>query len=317
MKYYLGIDLGGTNIAAGVVDESHNFLAKYSIPTKAKRPFEEVVADLAVAGRHVLADAGLKETDISYVGIGTPSNINPANHHVIFANNLGWVDRDLAGEFQKHWDVPVFVANDADVAALGEVYNGAAKGYDNVLMITLGTGIGGGFVIGKKIFLGGDGFGCEPGHSVLVHDGFPCSCGNRGCFEVYASITGLIRETINYMRAYPKSVMWELCGNDLNKVSGRTAFEAAKQGDEGGLVVYDNYTGYLASGITSMINTFRPQAIIIGGGISREGDFLLEPVRKKVISRILAPNLMKPPEIIAAQLGGDAGILGAAMAGVK
>ncbi len=315
MKYYLGIDLGGTNIATSVIDENYHFLARHSIPTLGNRPFEFVVKDMADAGREVLRKAGLTEKDIDYVGIGAPSTIEPNTQHIVFANNLGWKNADLAGEFKKYWDIPVKIANDADCAALGESLAGAAKDYDSVMMLTLGTGVGGSFIMDKKIYLGGNGYGCEPGHSTLVYNGVRCTCGRRGCLEAYASVTALIRETIEMMAMYPNSLMREMCGNDISKVDGRTAFDAAKKGDEAAIRVVENYEGYLAAGIGSLVISFRPSVVILGGGLSNEGENLLGPVRRLVHDTLYAADLIAPPAILKATLGNDAGIIGAAMLG--
>lgn len=315
MKYYLGIDLGGTNIATGVIDENFRFVARHSVSTLGTRPFDVVVRDMADAARAVLKKAELTEADITYVGIGAPSTIDPKTRCVVFANNLGWKDADLIGEFQKSWDIPVLLANDADCAAFGESLTGAAKDYSNVLMLTLGTGVGGSIIMDKKIFLGGNGYGCEPGHSTLVYNGVPCTCGRRGCLEAYASVTALIRQTIETMANYPTSLMRELCGYDLRKVSGRTAFDAAKKGDEAALLVVENYVGYLVAGIGSLVTTFRPAVVLLGGGVSHEGEYLIEPVRRLVSETIYAADLMEPPDILRATLGNDAGIIGAAMLG--
>lgn len=315
MNYYLGIDLGGTNIAVGVIDENYKFVARHSVPTLARRPFEAVIKDMAEAAKEVLRMAGLNETDISYVGIGAPSTIDPNNGHIVFANNLGWKDADLVGEFKKHWDIPVKIANDADCAALGEAYAGAAKEFDNVLMLTLGTGVGGSFIIDKKIYLGGNGYGCEPGHTTLVYNGVTCTCGRKGCLEAYASVTALIRQTIEMMASYPTSLMYEICGNDIRRVNGKTSFDAAKRGDEAGLRVVENYVSYLAAGISSMITAFRPGVVILGGGVSNQGDYLIDPVRRLIRETSYASELMEPPEILKAELGNDAGIIGAALLG--
>lgn len=312
MKYYLGIDLGGTNIATGVLDESYHFLAHHNVSTLGTRPFEVVVRDMATAAQEVLAKAGLTEEDIDYVGIGAPSTIDPNTRHVVFANNLGWKDADLAGEFRKSWNIPVRIGNDADCAALGEALAGSAKDYDSMMLLTLGTGVGGSFILNKKIYLGGNGYGCEPGHSVLVYNGALCTCGRRGCLEAYASVTALIQQTIEMMAAYPRSLMRELCENDLRKVSGRTAFDAAKKGDEAALRVVENYVNYLSAGIVSLVTSFRPAVVLLGGGISNEGDYLLEPVRRLVRETLYNADLIEAPAILRASLGNDAGIIGAA-----
>ncbi|MEM1483512.1 ROK family protein [Oscillospiraceae bacterium PP1C4] len=317
MKYYLGIDLGGTNIAVGIIDENYKFVAEHETPTLGCRPFEIIVADMADAAKKALENAGLTTKDIEHVGIGAPSTVDPTTRHLVFANNLNWVDVDVIGEFKKHMDVPVYLANDADCAAYGEALAGAAKDYTNVMMLTLGTGVGGGIILDKKIFLGGNGHGSEPGHSTLVMDGEPCTCGRRGCLEAYASVTALIRDTIRAMAADPTSVMHEMCGDDMRKVNGRTAFDAAKKGDKTGLEVVENYRHYLAVGISSFITLFRPEVIILGGGVCNEGEYLLEPLRKEVNATAYAADLMPETPIIKAALGNNAGIIGAAFLGAQ
>ena len=316
MKYYLGIDLGGTNIVAGVVDEQYKIIQKSERPTQLKRSYEEIVADMAATAIDALTATGLTRTDVSYVGIGVPSTINPITQQVVFANNLGWKNKDLVSEFQKSWNIKVCVGNDADCAALGECYVGAGRDYDNIIMITLGTGVGGGIVLNKKVFLGGDNIGVEPGHTVLVHDGFPCTCGQKGCLEAYASVTALIRQSIDAMLVYPHSLMWEECGYDLNKVEGRTSINAARRDDPAAKEVVEQYINYLASGLGSMVTILRPQALVIGGGLSNAGEFLLQPLREKVATSIYAPDIMGCPPVIRAELGNDAGIIGAAVVGL-
>lgn len=315
MKHYLGIDLGGTKFAVGVIDENFRFLARRSVSILETRSFEKIAKSMAAAAREVLAKAGLTEKDIGCVGIGAPSTIEPGTQHVVFANNLGWKDADLAGEFRRHWDIPVRVANDADCAALGECCAGAAKDYFDVLMLTLGTGVGGSFVIDKKIYAGGSGYGCEPGHSLLVFNGELCTCGRRGCLEAYASVTALIRQTVEMMARHPESLMCEACGFDMRKVNGRTAFDAAKKGDGAAKRVVEDYIGYLSAGISSLVTTFRPSAVILGGGLSNEGEYLIAPVRRLVSGSLYAAGLIEPPAILKAVLGNDAGIIGAALLG--
>ena len=317
MKYYLGIDLGGTNIAVGIVSENYEFVADYKTPTLSQRGFEPIVADMADAAQKALEKAGLTLQEIEHVGIGAPSTIDPVTNRMVYANNLDWVDADIIAEFKKHMSVAVYLANDADCAAYGEALAGAAKDYANVLMLTLGTGVGGGFILDKKIFLGGNGHGCEPGHCTLVMDGEPCTCGRSGCLEAYASVTALIRDTIRAMAADPHSIMHELCEDDMRKVSGRTAFDAARRGDQAGQAVVDRYIHYLAAGISSFVTTFRPECVILGGGVCNEGDYLLDPLRKEVHDTAYAPDLMPETPILRATLGNDAGIIGAAFLGAQ
>lgn len=317
MKRYLGIDLGGTNMVAGVVDEKFNLLNTCRTSTDSKRSFEEIVADMAMVAKKALSESGLSEQDIDYVGIGAPSMVNPKTNRLIFANNLGWRNVDIGAEFQKSWDIPVKLGNDADCAALGEVLAGVAKEHSSALMITLGTGVGGGIVIDNKLFLGGEGMGVEPGHFTLIYNGAYCSCGRRGCLEAYASVTALIRQTIDRMVVSPHSLMWEECGKDLNKVSGRTSFDAARRGDEAAIEVVTEYIDYLGVGIASLVTAIRPEAVIIGGGISNEGDSLIIPLKKVVYDNLYAKDIIAPPPILKAKLGNSAGIIGAALLGIQ
>ncbi len=314
-EYYLGIDLGGTNIAVAVIDDSYNFISKYKTPTLGRRSFAEVVADMADACKKAVEEAKLTLGDITHVGIGVPSTIDPDTRNVVFANNLGWRDLDIIGEFKKHIDLPIYVANDADCAAYGESIAGAARDYSHVLMLTLGTGVGGGIIMDNKIFTGGNGHGCEPGHTTLVMDGIACTCGRKGCLEAYGSVTALIRDTICAIVSHPDSLMYDLCEGDMNKVSGRTAFDAAKQGDKAAQQVVDNYIHYLAVGLSSFVTCLRPEVILLGGGVSNEGDNLLIPLREKVFSYAYAGELMPKTPILKATLGNDAGIIGAAFLG--
>jgi len=315
MKYFLGIDLGGTNMAIGIVDGKTQIVASHSVPTRSYRSFEEVVKDMALTVKDTLQRAGLKETDIDYVGIGVPSTIDPKTKKLLYANNLGWKNRDLITEFKKHWDIDVFVGNDADCAALGEAMSGEAKQYDSVLVITIGTGVGGGMILNKRIFIGGDGTGFEPGHLIIKEGGTLCTCGAKGCLEAYASTTALIRQTIDQMLSCPNSLMWEVTSGDLNHVSGYTAFQAAKRGDEAALQVIDTFLEYLSAGLSSLIAVFRPQIIIIGGGISKQGEYLLAPLREKTDIKSAGTGIMKPVPIFQARFGNDAGIIGAALLG--
>lgn len=314
-QYYLGIDLGGTNIAVGVMDTNYSFAAKYSTPTLGRRPFEEVVADMARAAKTALVQAGLTERDIEHVGIGVPSNIDPDTRNVLYANNLDWVNRDLIAEFKKHLNLPVYIANDADCAAYGEALAGAAKDYRDLIMVTLGTGVGGGIVLDKKIYIGGNGHGCEPGHSTLVMDGEPCTCGRKGCLEAYASVTALIRDTVRAMDADAASLLHEVCGGNREAVNGRTAFEAAKKGDKTAMGVVEHYVHYLAVGISSFITLMRPEVVLLGGGVCNEGEYLLEPLRREVNRTVYAAQIIPETPILRATLGNDAGIVGAAFLG--
>ncbi|MDR2631618.1 MAG: ROK family protein [Spirochaetaceae bacterium] len=313
-KYYAGIDIGGTKIAFGVVDENRKLLISRSIPAGAGRPFEVIVKEMADTVKIVAADAGIGSDRIAGVGIGVPSTVDPKTGRVVFANNLGWRDLDLTGEFRKHWDIPVYLENDADCAALAESMEGPAAG-KNVLVITIGTGFGGGLILNGRIFKGGDNSGFEPGHSALVFEGEHCTCGLRGCTEAYTSVTALIRQTREKMEVHRDSLMWRECGGDLEKVDGKTSFCAAKKGDAAAGEVVRDYIEYVSAGIANLVSLFRPQMVIIGGAISAEGDYLLEPLRKSAGSRIYAAGILPMPPLQKARLGNDAGIIGAALLG--
>ncbi|WP_066648665.1 ROK family protein [Christensenella timonensis] len=313
MKYYLGIDLGGTNIAAGVVDENYNIIARHSIPTGAHRSFEEIVADIGRAAKEVAEKAGLPLSSFTSLGVGSPSYINPKTGLLVFANNMNWRNVPLIEEIKKHIDRPAFVCNDADCAALGEALAGAAKGYKNALMVTLGTGVGGGMILNGKIFKGADGAGFEPGHTVIVYGGVRCTCGKKGCLESYGSATGLINQTKMAMQEHPESLMHKFSKDHGGEVDGRTAFESAKQGDKAARCVVDQYISYVAVGIGNLVTVLRPEIVIVGGGICNQREFLLDPLNEKLQDYVFGAADVGAPKAVAATLGNDAGIIGAAL----
>jgi glucokinase len=313
---YIGIDLGGTNIAAGLVNDKCEIVAKKSIPTRASRPVEDIIKDMALLARTLVQENGYKKDDIAWAGIGSPGTVDFENGVVIYANNIAFRNTPSAKIFREIYDIPVFLGNDANCAALGEAYAGAAKGCDCAVAITLGTGLGGGIIINRKIYAGFNGAGGELGHMVIVKDGAPCTCGRKGCWESYSSATGLIRMTVEAMKTdtEKKSLLLETAGGSLENVSGRTAYLAAKRGDRLAISVVDKYHKYLACGIVNIINIFQPQVFCIGGGISNEGKYLLEPLKKLIFAETYTKDIPQT-EIKLALLGNDAGIVGAAMLG--
>ncbi|MGF7049619.1 glucokinase [Paenibacillus sp. DS2015] len=317
MKYYVGVDLGGTNIAAGVVDENYQIISRHHVRTYASKTFEELIADIAKAVYDVVDKANLSMSEIVSVGLGTPSCINPETGMLVHANNLNWENVPLPKEMEKHFQVPVFIRNDADCAALGEVLAGAASKYDNALMVTLGTGVGGGIIMDKQIFNGSDHMGAEVGHTKLVYEGIKCTCGQYGCFESYASATALIRRTKETMQQHPESIINDLCENDTDAVDAKMVFDAAQLGDVTALGLIDQYINYVAAGLSTLIVIFRPQVIIVGGGISNQREYLIDPLKKKLIRYTFAAEKIGVPHVIAAELGNDAGIIGAAMIGCQ
>ena len=316
MKYYIGIDLGGTNIKAGVVSEEFKIVAKTSCKTDLPRPGEEICADMAKVALQAVQDAGLTLDDIEAVGIGTPGIANSEKGIIEYSCNLDFHDFPVVEMMKKHIDKPCYVENDANAAAYGEFVAGAARGANDAVCITLGTGVGGGIIINKKIFSGFNFAGAEIGHMVINADGPKCGCGRRGCFEVYSSATGLIRMTKEAMEKYPDSILHKECETD-GKVSGRTAFNAMRKGDKAAKEVVDEYIRYLACGITNTINIFQPDVLCIGGGVCNEGDPLLLPLKELVAKEVYTKDSPKNTKIVIAELGNDAGIIGAAFLGLN
>ena len=310
--YKLGIDLGGTNIVAGVVDDNYNIVATGKVKTSLPRPAEEIVDDMVKAANIAIENAGLKIEDIEAMGVGSPGAIDPVNGVVCYANNLGFYDVPMAQMLKERMDVDFYIENDANAAAYGEYIAGAGRGTNNFIAITLGTGVGGGVIIGGKLYSGSNYAGAELGHTVIEMSGEMCSCGRQGCWEAYASATALIRQTKQAMIKYPNTVMWELCENDINKVNGKTSFDAMRKGDSAGTMVVNKYIEYVAVGVANNINIFQPEVLCIGGGISKEGENIVGPVRELLKGDNYARNLNKNAEIKTAQLGNDAGIIGAA-----
>ncbi len=314
--YYIGIDLGGTNIAAGIVDESYKIIKKASTPTKASRPADEIVADMAKLCADLIADCGITVDQIRYVGIATPGTANSDTGVVEYANNLPFLRYPIADKLKEKFPVKaVYIENDANAAAKGEAVAGVAKDAKYSVMITLGTGVGGGMVFDGKVYSGFNYAGAELGHMVIEHNGKPCSCGRRGCWEAYSSATGLIRMTREKLEKTPRdaTVMWEMIDGNLDNVSGKTAFAAARRGDSVGQEVVDEYISYLACGITNIINIFQPNVLSIGGGICNERDFLLKPLMETVNRDQYTRNSDNKTQVKIAALGNDAGILGAAL----
>lgn len=308
-KYYAGLDLGGTFVKTAIVDENGNVVAKDKIPTGKERPYAEIAKDMANAVIAMQNSAGVK---VEGIGIGSPGAIDSAHGVVIYNNNIGWKNVDICSEIRKYIDVPTFVANDANVAALGEQYYGSGKNYKNVIFVTLGTGVGGGIIIDGKLFEGFKSVGAEIGHAVIKMGGELCSCGRKGCFEAYASATALIRQTKDAMKKDKNSVLWKLVDGDINAVNGKTPFDAALEGDKTAKKVVKDYIKYLSEGIINLCNEFRPEAVILGGGVCAQGEVLFKPLKKLVDKYIYGGTAYAPVEILTASLGNDAGFYGAA-----
>lgn len=318
--YYLGIDLGGTNIAAGIVDENCKILLKGSVPTMANRDGKLIIQDMANLCKKLIADFGITVDDIEYAGIATPGTANSDTGVVEYANNLPFKDFPIADLLKEYLGVKkVLIENDANAAAKAEAVAGAAKGAKYSVMITLGTGLGGGIVLDGQVYSGSNHAGAELGHIVIHQNGKQCTCGRKGCWETYSSATGLVnmtKERLLEARANGvKSLIDEMIDGDINKVNARVAFAAMKQGDELGAKIVDEYISYLASGIATIINIFQPNVLSIGGGICNEKDYLLKPLVEKVFSETYTHDPAKQTKIKIAEMGNDAGIVGAATLG--
>lgn len=314
--YYLGIDLGGTNIAAGVVNDENRIVARAKRKTSVPCTPQEICEQLAQTAEAALRRAGLPFNGLPYIGIGTPGLVNRESGVVEYSNNLFFKDLELQKLLSERLGKRIILENDANAAAFGEYKAGALRGTRNGIAITLGTGIGGGILIDGKIYSGSNYAGGEFGHTVIVANGRPCTCGRRGCWEAYASATGLIVETREAMENDRNSLLWKIAGSP-EKVDGKTAFDAMRAGDKTGTKVVEQYLFYLACGLTNCINIFQPDVLCIGGGISNEGDSLLIPLRRAVAAENYARNAKKQTRLCLAQLGNDAGILGAALLGFE
>lgn len=315
---YLGIDLGGTNIVAGVVDENHNIIAKANCKTNIPRPEEAICDDMAAVAKEALSKAGLTLDDVPWVGIGCPGSVNRSTGIIEYSNNLGFHNWPLEKMMTERLNKKIILENDANAAAYGEFVAGAAKGAKDAVAITLGTGVGTGIIIDGKIYSGTNFAGAEMGHMVIVLGGRACTCGRQGCWEAYASATGLIALTKEEMmreQADPDSAMWKMVNGNIDKVSGRTAFDAMRQGDPMGKAVVDKYINYLACGLVNAINIFQPDVICLGGGISKEGENLLRPLRSYIERERYSKHAAKQTQLCTAQLGNDAGVIGAAFLG--
>ena len=318
--YTIGVDLGGTNIAIGIVNEKYEIVRKGSVPTKPERGADPIIADMAALCRKLIAEEGLTLADIESVGVATPGTANNVTGVVEYANNIPFLQYPLADRLSAQLDgKKVYIENDANAAAKAEAIAGVAAGAPISVMITLGTGVGGGIIIDGKVYTGFNFAGAELGHVVIQKDGRQCSCGRKGCWEAYSSATGLVNITKDYIvearAAGKKTIMDDMIGGDLSKVSARTAFNAMKQGDEVGAADVDEYISYLSCGIVNMINIFQPNVLSIGGGVCNEGDYLMKPLLEKVWGETYTREGTPRTQILIAKLGNDAGIIGAAVLG--
>lgn len=312
--YRVGVDLGGTNIAVGVVDDNFNIIGRGKMKTNAPRDAKLIFDDIATAVKMAVEDANLRLFDIESIGIGTPGSVNKELGMIDYANNLAFDHVPAKALLSASLGIDkIYIDNDANCAALGEALAGAGKDKNSFVAITLGTGVGSGIVIDGKLVNGCNYAAGEMGHMVIAMDGEQCNCGRRGCWERYASATALIAQTKDAMKKDVDSIMWDLVDNNIARVSGRTAFDAMRKGDATAKSVVDTYIRYIAVGLVNVINALQPDVICIGGGISHEKDNLLIPLRKHVSRGRYSIYSDNQTELCCAVLGNDAGIIGAAL----
>ncbi len=311
----IGIDMGGMSIKIGLVNEQNQLIATKVIKTRLDVPALEFVGEIAESTKLLLEENGVGVYECESMGIGSPGTIDEKEGVIIFSNNFGWANVPIIHEMKKYFQIPIHIANDADAAALGEILEGAAKGSNNAVLLTLGTGVGGGVILDKKIFSGPMVGGSELGHMVIVHKGQLCTCGRRGCLEMYASASALLRiarEKVFDSTEGTTSVIYETCQRIPENIDGKIIFDAAQSGDSIGQEIVDEYLDYLACGIANVINIFRPEKVILGGGVSAQKENLTKPLQERVNQLCFAKEQSGIAEIVTSILGNDAGIIGAA-----
>ncbi|MBQ7900569.1 MAG: ROK family protein, partial [Clostridia bacterium] len=310
---YLGVDIGGTGIKVGAVTATGEILCKESGPTQAAQGYEVLARDITDLINKLLDNNNISIDDVGGIGLGCPGSIDDKNGVVLYSNNINLKNAPLCDEVKKHIDKPVFIGNDANCAALGEYFALKDDSVENFVAITLGTGIGGGVIIDKKIYTGSNGIAGELGHTSLVMDGEQCSCGRQGCWEAYASITALNRDAQRAAEANPESLLAKEIAANGGKSTGKIVYDCADNGCPVAKQLTETYIKYVGEGITNLINIFQPSCVAIGGGVSAQGDKLLIPVKEYVNKRTYGNDTVDPIDIVIAKLGNDAGIVGAAL----
>ncbi len=307
LTYYAALDLGGTFVKCGIVDSCGRLIRKDSIATSGE--YSDIASDMAMLALRLADESKVK---LSGIGIGAPGTVDGKNGIILYSNNLNWKNVPLAKDIQRITGMKVSMTNDANAAALGEYAFGAGRQYKNLVFVTLGTGVGGGIIIDGQLYEGLGGAGAELGHMVIEMNGEPCTCGRNGCLEAYASAAALVRQGKAYMEEHPDTLLHELCNDDIEKLNGKIFFDAVKHGDTGACAVYETYLDYLASGLVNFANIFRPDAIILGGGISAEGNLLTTPLKERMDRDIFGSNNHASVKLLTSELANDAGLFGAA-----
>lgn len=311
MQYVIGIDLGGMSAKGGLFSVSGELLCEEKIKTNAADGFEGTVKLLAELSKKLTEQANVEFSAVQAIGVGAPGVVDSRRGVVLRWSNFNWQNAPLAERLQQLTGKKTYIANDANIAALGESKFGATSQYQSSILLTIGTGVGGGMVFDGELIEGYQSAGAEFGHITIREGGLPCACGRRGCYEKYASASALILQTRHAMVEDLNSQMWEIAEGKIENVNGRTAFLAAKQGDKTAQRVVEQFVGYLSEGIADFVNILRPEAIVLGGGIANEGEALFEPLRRAVNERSYVAMDIVPLKIVGAKLGNKAGIYGA------
>lgn len=309
---YLGVDLGGTNIIVGLVNEDGKIVESISTPTIPTRKIEVIFDDIINLCKELIKKHNLNKDNLKGIGFGVPGEVDVKNGIINYSNNIPINNFDAQSYVKNKLDFPVKFANDADCAGLGELIAGTGKGCSDIIVLTLGTGVGGGIVINKKVFTGFYAGGAELGHQVIVHNGEKCTCGNNGCLEAYASATALIRDgKAKALQNSNTALHKEVLNGDLENLNAKNIFDCAEKGDQLSKQLVEDYLDYLSSGIVSLINIFKPEMILLSGGISKQGKKITEPLTEKVSKRLFGSKIKTKIDI--ASLGSDAGLIGASM----
>lgn len=308
----IGVDVGGTGIQIGVVDRKNRIIQEGSIPTRTDLPFEEQLRQMADCIMKTVQTAGFSGNDIESIGIGIPGIASAKTGEVIKCTNMGWFHVPFREVFNRYLNKPVHIDNDANVAALAESVAGISAGTSSSVFITIGTGIGSGIIINGRVWSGAHHIGGELGHVIFDLDGAPCSCGNHGCLERYCSATALIRMAREAVSSQPDSLIIRSVNNDPSRIEAKTVIDAARSEDPVALNVYHHYIDCLAQAVASVVNLIDPEVIVLGGGVSKAGSFLLDPLTAEFPKYVLFNDQPLPPVKLAV-LGSEAGIIGAAM----
>ena len=308
----IGVDVGGTGIQIGVVNREYKIIQEGSIPTRTDLPFEDQLRQIADCIVDTVRESGFSVNDIESVGIGIPGIASAKTGEIIKCTNMGWFHMPFRDIFKRYLDKPVHIDNDANVAALAESVAGVSAGTSSSVFITIGTGIGSGIIINGRIWSGAHHIGGELGHVIFDLGGVPCTCGNHGCLERYCSATALIRMAREAVSDHPDSLIIRSVNMEPDRIEAKTVFDAARAGDPLAASVYKQFIDHLAQAIGSVVNLLDPEVIVLGGGVSKAGSFLLDPLTEEYTKYVLFNDQPLPPLKLAV-LGSEAGIIGAAM----